>query len=47
VLLSTKDGCLGSFDLILLVTHLREEYFILLAKPNGKLHTRGIFVKTT
>jgi hypothetical protein len=24
----TKGGCRGSFDLVLLVTHLREEYYV-------------------
>jgi hypothetical protein len=28
VLFSAKGGCRGSFDLVLLVTHLREEYCV-------------------
>jgi hypothetical protein len=41
-------GCTGSFDLVLLVTHLgRCTAFVLLAKPNEQLCTRGVFVKAT
>jgi hypothetical protein len=41
-------GCIGSFDLVLLVTHLgRCTAFVLLAKPNEQLCTRGVFVKAT
>jgi hypothetical protein len=43
-----RVGCRGSFDLVLLVTPLgRSTVFVRLAKPNGRLHTRGIFVKAT
>jgi hypothetical protein len=45
---SAKGGCRGSFDLVSLVTHLREEtMFVQLAKPNEQLCTRGVFVKAT
>jgi hypothetical protein len=45
---SAKGGCRGSFDLVLLVTPLgRSTVFVRLAKPNGWLHTRRIFVKAT
>jgi hypothetical protein len=41
-------GCRGSFDLVLLVTHLGGcTAFVRLAKPNEQLCTRGVFVKAT
>jgi hypothetical protein len=48
VLALLRVGCWGSFDLVLLVTSLgRSIVFVQLAKPNGRLCTRGIFVKAT
>jgi hypothetical protein len=48
VVLALLRECRGSFDLVLLVTHLREVYwFVRLAKPNEQLCTRGVFVKAT
>jgi hypothetical protein len=45
---STKGGCRGSFDLVLLVTLLgRSIMFVRPAKPNGRLHIIRIFVKAT
>jgi hypothetical protein len=45
---STKGGCRDSFDSVLLVTHFNEEYCVCATgKPNGRLHTKGIFVKAT
>jgi hypothetical protein len=48
VLALPRLGCRGSFDLVLLVTHLGEvTAFVRLAKPNEQLCTRGVFVKAT
>jgi hypothetical protein len=45
---SAKGGCRGSFDLVLLVTHLRRgTVFVRLAKLNEQLCTRGVFVMAT
>jgi hypothetical protein len=46
VLALVRVGFRVSFDLILLVTPLgRSTMFVRLVKPNGRLHTRGIFIK--
>jgi hypothetical protein len=48
VLALPRFGCRGSFDLVLLVTHLREVYYVCTTtKPNEQLCTRGVFVKAT
>jgi hypothetical protein len=48
VLALPRLGCRGSFDLVLLVTHLGEVYCVCTAgETNEQLCTRGVFVKAT